>query len=354
MTVESVPVFDGHNDTLTDLFLPDRGHGRSFFEESSHGHVDLPRARRGGLVGGICAIFVPPYSRPAPPPPGEPFDLPMASAVEGWREAFEFVTAVAALLFRLEENSGGAVRVARHADDIDQCRRDGAFAAVLHIEGAEAIDPDFNSLYVLHRAGLRSLGPVWSRPNAFGHGVPFRYPSSPDTGPGLTETGHRLVEHCNGLGIVVDLAHITERGFWDVAERSSAPLVVSHAAANALCPTARNLTDRQIDAVGTSNGLIGINFHVGDLVAGRWGDPSVPITAIVDHAVYVADRIGIDHVGFGSDFDGAMIPRELKDAAGLPRLLEALDDRGLRPAEIEQMAYDNWLRVLRATWKART
>lgn len=351
MTAAPVPIFDGHNDTLTDLFLPDRGHDRSFLEESSHGHIDLPRARRGGLIGGICAIFVPPDSRPAPPPPGQPFDLPMAAPVRDRTEAFEFVTAVAALLFRIEDASEGTVRVARRADDIDRCRTDGAFAAVLHIEGAEAIDPEFDTLYLLHRAGLRSLGIVWSRPNAFGHGVPFRYPSSPDTGPGLTEAGRRLVDTCNRLGIMVDLAHITERGFWDVAERSDAPLVVSHAAAHALCPTARNLTDGQIEAVGASNGLVGINFHVGDLQPGAWGDPTVPIGAIVDHAVHVADRIGIDHVGFGSDFDGAMIPRELKDAAGLPRLLDALDDRGFDTAEIEQLAYHNWLRVLRATWK---
>ena len=90
-------------------------------------------------------------------------------------------------------------------------------AAVLHMEGAEAIDPKFEFLDVLHAAGLRSLGPVWSRPNAFGHGVQFLCPSSPDTGPGLTDLGKELGRRCNQLRILIDLSHINERGFWDVA-----------------------------------------------------------------------------------------------------------------------------------------
>jgi membrane dipeptidase len=181
--------------------------------------------------------------------------------------------------------------------------------------------------------------------------VPFKYPSSPDTGPGLTAKGRDLVRICNRLGIVLDLAHLNERGFWDVAEETSGPMVVSHACANALCPTARNVTDAQIDAIGESKGILGINFHVGDLQPGAWGDPTVPVEAIVDHAVHVADRIGIEHVGFGSDFDGAMIPQGLKDAAGLPRLIEAFGTRGFSTDDVRMMAYDNWMRVLGDTWR---
>ena len=117
---------------------------------------------------------------------------------------------------------------------LDLPMKDDVLAPVLHIEGAEAIDPNFEFLDVLYEAGLRSLGPVWSRPNAFGHGVPFRCPSSPDTGPGLTDLGKELIGACNRLGILIDLSHLNERGFWDVAAISNAPLVATHSNAHAL------------------------------------------------------------------------------------------------------------------------
>ena len=112
---------------------------------------------------------------------------------------------------------------------------------------------------------MRSLGLAWSRPNAFAHGVPFKFPHSPDTGPGLSPLGFDLVRLCNDLGVVVDLAHVNENGFWDVAKVTEKPIVVTHAGVHALCPSTRNLTDKQLDAIGESDGIIGINFHVGFL-----------------------------------------------------------------------------------------
>jgi membrane dipeptidase len=115
-------------------------------------------------------------------------------------------------------------------------------------------------LDLLYAAGLRSLGIVWSRPNAFGHGVPFKFPSSPDTGPGLTEAGRELVRACNERRILIDLSHLNEKGFWDVAGLSTAPLVATHSNAHSVCPHARNLTDRQLDAIRESGGMVGLNF----------------------------------------------------------------------------------------------
>jgi microsomal dipeptidase-like Zn-dependent dipeptidase len=125
---------------------------------------------------------------------------------------------------------------------------------------AEAIDPNFELLDVLYAAGLRSLGPVWSRSNAFGHGVPFLCPSSPDTGPGLTDVGKELTRACNRLRILIDLSHLNERGFWDVAAISKAPLVATHSNAHALSPHSRNLTDKQLTAIGETGGMVGVNF----------------------------------------------------------------------------------------------
>ena len=224
---------------------------------------------------------------------------------------------------------------------------------VLHLEGAEALDPSLGRLEFFHRAGLRSLGLVWSRPNAFGTGVPFRFPGSPDTGPGLTPAGRRLVRECNRLGLMLDLSHLNERGFWDVAELSGAPLVATHSAAHALCPSSRNLTDEQLDAIADSGGLVGVNFFVGDLRPDGAPDPDTPLEILVRHVEYLVERMGSAHVGFGSDFDGAVIPAPLGDAAGLPRLVEALEDAGFRGELLEDLCWRNWVRVLEDSWRPR-
>jgi membrane dipeptidase len=255
-----------------------------------------------------------------------------------------------ATLFRVERESGGQVRVVRSADELAACLRDGVFAAILHVEGAEAIDPGLDALEVFYRAGLRSIGPVWSRPNAFGHGVPFKYPSSPDTGPGLTDAGKELIRACNRLHIMVDLSHLNEQGFWDVAGLSDAPLVATHSNVHAICPSTRNLTDQQLDAIKASDGMVGVNFHVGFLRADGQTDDDTPLDAIVEHASYLVERLGIDRVGLGSDFDGATMPRELKDAAGLPKLVAALQAHGFVDEDLRKLCYGNWIRVLRKTW----
>jgi membrane dipeptidase len=221
---------------------------------------------------------------------------------------------------------------------------------VLHLEGAEAIDPELEALDHWYAAGLRSLGPVWSRANAFGHGVPFIFPSSPDTGPGLTAAGHALVRRCAELGILVDLSHLNEKGFWDVARAEPGPLVASHSAAYGVAPTTRNLTDAQLDAVGSTDGLVGIIFGCQFIRPDLEDDADTPLAVIAQHAAYVAERIGVSHVALGSDFDGTRIPATLGDVAGVPRLLDALRDAGFSEAELQAIAWDNWRRVLGAWW----
>jgi membrane dipeptidase len=223
--------------------------------------------------------------------------------------------------------------------------------AVLHLEGAEAIDPGLESLDFWYEAGLRSLGLVWSRPNAFGHGVPFVSPSSPDTGPGLTDAGRGLVGRCAELGIMVDVSHLNEAGFWDVSRLGVGPIVASHSAVHALCQTSRNLTDAQLDAVGASGGLVGIVFAVPFLRADFADDADTPLSLIAEHAAYVAERIGVAHVALGSDYDGATIPAPLGDVAGTPRLLDALGDAGFGSEDLAAIAWGNWRRVLGEWWR---
>ena len=339
------PVFDGHNDVLT------RADHALIVEGRAPDSLDLPKMRAGGMRGGIFAVFtmVDGIENVAVPRDdgvlefeyGPPLDHVVAAAD---------ATAVAGRLFALERS--GHVRIARAIEDLDAARwESGPPAAVLHLEGAEAIDPRLEALDHWYAAGLRSLGPVWSRPNAFAHGVPFIFPSSPDTGPGLTRAGRALVERSAELGILVDVSHLNEAGFWDVARLEAGPLVASHAAAHALCPVSRNLTDAQLDEIGRSRGLVGIVFATSFLRPDFAEDPDTPIELIVEHARYVADRIGADHVALGSDFDGAIVPASLDGGAGLPKLLDALHDAGFTRQEVAAIAWENWRRVLAAWWR---
>lgn len=344
-----VPVFDGHNDTLLSLYWADRGANRSFFERSEHGHIDLPRAREGGFGGGFFAVFVP--RDPDAPVPDVGSGTPSTPQPITFEWAQKITMGMVALLYRLQEQSSGEVKVTRTASEVAACMRDGVIAAILHFEGAEAIDPDLNALEVYYQAGLRSLGLVWSRSNAFAHGVPFGFGQSPDTGPGLTEAGQKLVRECNRKGILIDLSHLNEAGFWDVAKLSDAPLVATHSNVHAIAPSTRNLTDRQLDAIRESDGMVGLNFHVGFLREDGARDTDVPLETMVRHLDYLVERLGIDRVGFGSDFDGCTVPNEIHDVGGIPKLLAALARRGYDQASLRKLAYENWLRVLRKTWK---
>jgi membrane dipeptidase len=321
-----LPVFDGHNDVL----LAER----SFADRSEEGHLDLERARAGAFAGGFFAIFTPhPDGFPddAERGPHVPPEPPVSHA-----HALRSTLAGIGKLLALEADA--ALRVVREPGDLELA---GPIRAVMHIEGAETIDPGLEILPALHALGLRSLGITWSRPNAFGHGVPFAQPSSPDTGPGLTDAGRALVRACDALGILVDLAHLNERGFWDVAEVTDRPLVVTHACAHALVPSARNLTDAQLDAVRDSGGVVGVCFHHEDV-----GPRREDIARQVDH---IARRLGPEHVALGSDFDGCELPAGIAGAQDLPLVLDDLRALGWEDPELRLVAHANFLRVLAAT-----
>ena len=352
MAADRVPFIDGHNDVLLELRV--RGEGACpFLSRRDEGHLDLVRATAGGFAGGFFAVFVLPDSEEEraatkipdrTPPYAQPLAGPIPTAYAA-REARAIID-----LFDELVTTGG-VRRARSLPDLEAALDGGPPAAILHFEGAEPIEPDLENLEAFYGRGLRSLGVVWARPNAFAHGVPFRFPSSPDVGDGLTDDGKRLVAACNRLGILLDLSHLNERGFWDVAAASDAPLVATHSNAHALSPNSRNLTDAQIDEIGRSGGIVGITFHAGMLTEEGGIDLATPLARVIDHVDHVVGRIGIDHVGFGSDFDGAKVPDELGDAAGLPRVVEALRGRGYSETDVAKLAHGNWLRVLRQTWK---
>lgn len=342
-------VFDGHNDLLLRIHSGDVHFGPDGFQGKGGNQIDLHKAREGGFGGGFFAIYVPneqsafdetEMDKPA-------YDLPLPDPVD-WSAACRVALSQAAILIRLER--AGALRICTTTADIRDAMASGIMAAVLHMEGAEAIDPDFHTLDVLYGAGLRSLGPVWSRPTIYGHGVPFRFPSTGDTGPGLTADGIRLVKKCNDLGVMLDLSHLNEAGFWDVARHSDAPLVATHSNAHALSAHSRNLTDRQLDAIRDSDGMVGLNFAVAFLREDGRMDGDTPVAQMIKHLDYLIGHLGEDRVGLGSDFDGATVPASIGTVAGLPNLRSAMVEHGYNAALMDKLCHGNWLRVLDQTW----
>lgn len=356
---ERITIFDGHNDALLRWALPGRSDGTSFFKQSDKGHIDLPRAIEGGFGGGFFAIFIPsPSGRGHKKSPSftqfiteNGYAAPLPAPLK-YDYALNTALTVSAGLFRIERESEGRLKVVKTTDELETCLKTGVIAAIYHFEGAEMIDADLNNLEMFYQAGLRSIGPVWSRPNIFAEGVPFQYPKSPDTGPGLTDAGKALVKACNQLGVMIDLSHMNEKGFWDIAAISDAPLVATHSNVHKLCKSTRNLTDKQLDAIKESDGMVGLNFAVSFLREDSHNDAKTPLETMVRHIDYLVKRIGIERVGFGSDFDGATISAEIKDVAGLPKLIEALRAAGYDDESLKKIAHENWLRVLRKTWKA--
>ncbi len=348
-------VFDGHNDTILSMVSS----GRSFLARSSEGHIDLPRAREGGLGGGFFAIYI---RDPGVKAPGSAGGLSTETVLDvygdekTWPEpmALEYAQSTAlellGRLLRVPQESDGAVKIVTTAAELQHCLDHGIFAMLLHFEGAEPLDAEGRALDVFYAAGVRSVGLTHSRRNRFAKGVPFKFGSTPDTGAGLTEGGKELVRQLNRRRVMIDLSHLNEKGFWDVAAMSDAPLVATHSNAWALSRTPRNLTDKQMDAIKKSRGVAGLNFHVGFLREDGGRDPATPVSRMVEHIRYMVDRMGIDCVALGSDFDGATMPNELKDTTALPTLMRALQEAGFGGDDLAKLAHGNWVRVLRETW----
>jgi len=346
-------VFDGHNDVLTRLLDTGEGDAVESFLAGAAGHVDLPKARAGGFGGGFFAIWVanPDDAAFNPDDMRQPiYDLPLPPIVSQ-EHALSVAHAELAILKRLE--SAGALQICTSVEHIRSALQSGVIAAVLHLEGAEAIDEDFVTLNLLYQQGLRSLGPVWSRPTIWAEGVPFRYPGTPDIGKGLTAHGISLVKRCNELGIMLDLSHLNEAGFDDIAAHSIHPLVATHSNAHALCRHARNLTDRQLAVIAESGGMVGLNFAAAFLREDGQMRADTSVDSMLRHLDHLLGILGEGGVGFGSDFDGAVIPEAIGDSTGLTVLRDALRTHGYDDALMRRLCHENWLSVLERTWHTK-
>jgi membrane dipeptidase len=321
----TAPIIDGHIDVLYAMEHEERG----FFEESPRGQVDLPRLRRGGVAAAFCAVF---FHTAGLTDGGLLRTLTMSDALR-----------------RLVAESAGAVQLVRDGADLERSLAPGGpFGAILHLEGADGLDEGLAALRVLHAAGLRSLGLVWSRQNRFAQGV-----GPHDTGDGLTAAGRRLVAECERLGILIDVSHLNDAGFWEAARLARRPFAATHSNARALAPHPRNLTDDQIRAIAAGGGVIGLNYHVGFIRPDLdHRQAETPLGLLVDHLDHMVNLVGIDHVALGSDYDGCRPPAAIGDVGKLPALIEALTDRGWREPDLARLCRENWRRLLTGLWSA--
>ena len=349
-----LPTFDGHNDILLRLYNAPANREAIWLTGEGRGHLDLPRMKQGGFAAGFFAIYVPSphegdgidYQQLMENPP---YLLPLPALIQS-AQALPVAMSMAGHMLWMERASGGQFKMVRSVAEIRDCMARGLIAGILHMEGAEAIGEDMDALHVFHAMGLRSIGPVWSRPTIFGHGVPFGFPHSPDTGDGLTPAGKRLIRECNALKIMVDLSHMTEKGFDDVAALSDAPLVATHSNAHAVTPATRNLTDRQLAVIKASGGMVGLNFATSFLRRDGKQSTDMGWTDVLAHLDHLIAHLGEDHVGMGSDFDGATIPKGIADVAGLPALQQAMLDHGYGDALMRKLTHENWISLLQRTW----
>jgi membrane dipeptidase len=290
-------------------------------------HADIPKLQSGGLNAPFFAAYTSGYYDNNP-------------------RSISRTLALINALYWTEEQNPNDLRITTATKEIRQAVRDNKIAAVPTIEGAYSME-EGNAIGLLHQyndLGIRAIGFNWNYSNALGEGADRVY-GDPDRTPsegGLTDLGAEVAREMNKLGIVIDVSHMSRNTFWDVMKVTEAPVIASHSGVNAIKNHQRNLTDEQLIALKENDGVINIVFYPVFLT----DNPQGYVEDVVDHIDYAVNLIGIDHVGLGSDFDGAAMPADLQDASQLPEITKELVKRGYTKPEIEKILGKNTLRVI--------
>ena len=315
-------IADCHADTLSRLLVLEEEQMSLVLPQPRH-HSDLPRMQQAGLRLQVFSIFTMPYEA------GHYGAVRSLQMMQIYR--------------RDTESHGDLVLVEKAADLADFESSAKRLYGIFSMEGASPLCGDLKMLDVFYHQGLRAIGLTWNHRNelADGLGVESNY--------GLTHFGREVIQRMNTLGMVVDLAHINEAGFWESMVLSQAPTIVSHANAKALCGHRRNMSDAQLDAIRDKNGFVGICF------APSFLNPEATEASLDDvirHIDYICERIGAQHVAFGSDYDGIeSTPRGLEDVACFPRVMERLTALGYSEQDRQNISHGNVLRVYRDVLK---
>jgi membrane dipeptidase len=309
-------IFDGHCDTVLDIFNKKRSLG----EKSDYSHLDIPRMKKGGVNVQFFAAFI------------EEIYKPNASL----KRTLQLIDCI----YQQIEKNKEEISIATDYEQIKNTIEADKIAAILSIEGGEALEGDLGVLRMLYKLGVRLLTLTWNQRNQIADGV-----GESQTGSGLTEFGFKVIDEMNKLGMLIDVSHLSETCFWEVIKRSKSPIVASHSNCYALCPHLRNLKDEQIKAIAEKGGIIGITF-VPDFLTNEKRETT--IKDVTEHIDYLVKRVGVDYVGLGSDFDGTkVLPLGLEGVDKVPNITEELLNRGYKVEEIEKILGNNWVRVFK-------
>jgi len=309
-------VFDGHCDTILEVM----NHKRTLGRRSSTGHLDIPRMKEGGVDVQFFAVFIEDIYKPD-------------------RSLKRTLQLIDCFYREIEKNQNDISLVVNY-NQIEEANKTGKIAAVLSIEGGEAIEGDLGVLRVLYKLGVRLLTLTWNQRNQIADGIgEYR------TGSGLTELGLKVIDEMNDLGMLIDVSHLSETGFWDVIKRSKAPIVASHSNCYTLCPHLRNLKDEQIKTLTDKGGVIGITFVPNFLTQEK---RKTTVEDVVKHIDYLVGKAGVDYVGLGSDFDGTdALPLGLEGVDKVPNITKELLDRDYKEKDIKKILGGNFLRVFK-------
>jgi membrane dipeptidase len=326
-------VIDTHNDMPTRMldedYDADRRNPAGFGRHQ--GNTDFPRLVESGLTAEFLSAWIDaPYGRE-----------PGAS----YRRAMAYVDTIHAFVARHPDR----LIMATSAADVRRAKREGKVAIFIGVEGGHAIESSLDRLRELHDRGARYLTLTWNNGNAWaGSSVGL---DGTRTG-GLTPFGRDVVREMNRLGMLVDLSHVSDSTFFDAIEVSTAPVIASHSSARAINAVPRNLSDEQLRAIARNGGVVNVNFY------SRFIDPdfresrATPLAVLIDHFDHIAKVAGVDHVGIGSDFDGvSALPEGMEDVTRLPRIAEALLDRGYSESDVRKILGGNMLRVMEQVMK---
>ena len=319
-------MIDGHNDNA--VLKGSRGLPFNFTERDEDYHTDVPRMQEGGL------------------------DIQFLVVGDG--DAADSLSVIEKIYAEVEAHPD-VLTVVKDVAEIKKAKSEGKVGLLMCFEDARWLKGDLDILRLYYRLGIRSLGlthgqggdepyHIQGDRSFFGYRDMSEREEERRTKKGLTDFGRQLFAEMNRLGIQVDVAHINDAAFFDVLEVSTKPVVTTHGSVYALCPHSRSLTDEMIKALAATGGMMGIAFYPGFI------DQSNPtLERLLDHIEYVADLVGIDHVGIGSDYDGMSDVPVIPEVSQLPSLTEAMVKRGMNDEEVAKVLGGNFLRVLEET-----
>jgi membrane dipeptidase len=365
----SAIVIDTHADT-PQRFL-DQNFDIGSTDPKDYGHISLDKAKAGNLGAEFFSIWVEPETNQG----------------HFARHTLDLIDSV----YEQAARHPDRMMMAFSVDDIERAHREHKLAALLGIEGGHSIENDVRLLRDFYRLGVRYMTLSWSNTNEFADSSGDINDPKVQHHNGLTDGGKQIVGEMNRLGMLVDISHVADKTFWDVIQIAKAPVIASHSSARALSNHPRNMTDDMLRAVAKNGGVVQVNFYnafidenyrkaaeaqssardaaVAAYVSGlkavnktptyldtdrierEWAAkiPRPPLSSLIDHIDHIAKVAGIDHIGLGSDFDGVSgaTPQGIDSAADLPKITQALLDRGYSADDIRKILGGNTLRVFR-------